>query len=115
MRYDPTFDTNVPEALVVARRFSEIAHNLMANFESRTELLDSALSIIALVRNAGVHSTKIKKTCSMMLRSGNLNARYLEIFGLIDMDELLKILQEGRQKLNYFYLFRVGSIGKLSF
>jgi hypothetical protein len=51
----------------------------------------------------------------MMLRSGNLNARYLEIFGLIDMDELLKILQEGRQKLNYFYLFRVGSIGKLSF
>lgn len=95
MRYDPNFNANAPESLIVSRHLSEIAHELISHFESQDELIDSALSIISLVRNAGTCTAKIKKTCSEMLCSGHLNVRYLEIFGLIDMEELLKILGNG--------------------
>jgi hypothetical protein len=95
MRYDPNFNTNIPESLIVSRHLSEIAHELITHFELRDELIDSALSIISLVRNAGTCSAKIKKTCSAMLCSGHLNIRYLEIFGLIDMEDLLRILGNG--------------------
>jgi hypothetical protein len=99
MRYDPVFDATMSEAQVVARFFSEIANEIITYFESNGELLDTALSIIALVRNAGIHSSKIKKTCTLMLRSGRCNARYLEIFGLIAMDELLQLLQNGSLRI----------------
>lgn len=97
MRYDSSFDCDkLVEAQNVTRYFVEIANVVITQFESNDDLLDTALSIIALVRNAGIHSSNIKHNCTRMLRSGQLNARYLEIFGLIAMDELLKLLKTGK-------------------
>jgi hypothetical protein len=95
MRYDPDFDSTTAQVQVVARYFSEIVCEIIENFESKEKLVDTALSIILLIRNAGMQASKLKNTCARQLRAGILNKRYLEIYGLIDMPDLLDFLKKG--------------------
>lgn len=96
MRCDPGFDDKVMQAKVICRSFTEITNVIIGHFESQEELVDTALSIVSMVRNAGVHASKIKHDCARMLRMGRLNTHYLGIYALIDMEELLKLLMTGR-------------------
>lgn len=94
---------------MISRSLSEIAGGIITYFKDDVNLFDVALTIIALIRNAGVHAAKLKNDCSKMLRTGVLNKRYLEIFGLIDMSELLMLLDKGSQPfLNAACKFRLG-------
>jgi hypothetical protein len=95
MRYDPDFDSSSAQAQVIARYFSEITYEIITHFESNDALIDTALSIILLIRNAGMQASKLKNDCARMLRAGHLNKRYLEIYGLVDMPELLDLLKKG--------------------
>lgn len=95
MRHDPEFDGSNVQAQLITRYFSEIASEIITHFESRDDLVDTALSIVLLIRNAGMQASKLKNDCSRMLRAGHLNKRYLEIYGLIDMTELLDLLKKG--------------------
>lgn len=96
MRYDPSFDSSTVQSQGVARYFSEIASEIILHFENKPELLDTALSIISLIRNAGMQASKLKNDCARMLRVGYLNKRYLEIYGLVDMGELLELIKKGK-------------------
>lgn len=95
MRYDPNFDPNITDAQLIARTFSELANDIITHLPENEKLQDTALSIIALVRQAGIHSGQIKNQCLRLLRSGVVNARYLEIVGLLDMEDLLRFLLSG--------------------
>jgi len=96
LRYNPAFDGNVTEAQLLCRLFSEIACDIITNFEEQhLGLVDSAFFILSLVQKAGVHAANIKNIAIKMLRSGQLNPRYLEVFALTDMNELLGIFNQG--------------------
>jgi hypothetical protein len=96
MRYDPQFDCLSVQAQLIARYFSEIACEIVETFETNEQLIDTALSIISLIRNAGTQASRLKNSCARQLRAGILNKRYLEIYGLIDMPELLDFLKKGK-------------------
>lgn len=96
MRCDPGFDDKAMQARVICRSFTEITNVIISHFESQKELVDTAFSIVSMVRNAGVHASKIKNDCARMLRMGQLNTHYLRIYALIDMEELFKLLMTGR-------------------
>ena len=114
MRYDSNFDASAAQFQVTARYFMEIASLIITNFETDTELLDTALSIIPLLGKAGVHLSGIKKKCTRLLRSGKVDSRYLEIFGLIDMEELLKLLQAGNPFIDLFNLHAFIGLNQLN-
>lgn len=116
MLYNPLFSSDSIESQTIARSFSEIANEILANFSTRDDLLDTALTIITLVRKVSVHTVKIKTLCSKMLQIGDVNKRYLEIFGLIDMEDLLKLLQNGKIKIVLKHQsFRFGADGTVAF
>ncbi|KAI6190283.1 hypothetical protein M3Y97_00100700 [Aphelenchoides bicaudatus] len=105
IRYATDFNQSTAQAVTITRYFSEIVTEIISNFETKTDLVDTALSIILLIRNAGMQASKLKNDCVRMLRAGQLNKRYLEIYGLVDMSELMEFLKKGLHKLeNEFFV-----------
>jgi hypothetical protein len=98
IRFDPDFDgADATEFRLVRFHFNELVQAIFDNFEdTHPNLVDTALQIMAVIKSAGTHSARIKNIASRMFRSGNLNSRYLEVFGMIDMEALLKLLKDGK-------------------
>jgi hypothetical protein len=65
-----------------------------------------------------MQASKLKNDCARMLRAGHLNKHYLEIYGLIDMPELLNLLKNGKPfkyVASLISILRIASNGKLNF
>ncbi|KAI6186269.1 hypothetical protein M3Y98_00114600 [Aphelenchoides besseyi] len=84
----------------LCRRFLDVVQKIFDYNEIVDEdLHNTALTIMSFVKVKGMSVINIINTTERLLRGGRLDKRTLEIFGMHDMTQILKIIDEGLTQL----------------
>ncbi|KAI6209826.1 hypothetical protein M3Y96_00262400 [Aphelenchoides besseyi] len=106
IRGDPKFEPGNVEAMQVSRLFILVVDKIFVSdphgFDRQPKhpgLFDSAFLIMSTLRTGGQHLQQVRQGTTRMIKAGQCNVKWIETFGLLDMEQLLNVIRSGLKQM----------------